>query len=178
MLQSVTEALDTTPDQLNNRVKNLIEDAQQHSAAAQRLREAVALAPAARSACVVVKDDNDQECHFWVDQLPASLERDAKLVRSRATHLLKTHGDTLHVVTAGATVACAGSLPGTISEGEDTAALDARFLMRHVTKHFGGKGGGSPTVTSGRLDGADPPAAAAIASAFEGIKLSLNSDTQ
>ena len=44
----------------------------QHNTTAKRLREAIASAPAARSACVVVKDTNDRECHFWVDELPAS----------------------------------------------------------------------------------------------------------
>ena len=121
-----------------------------------------------------MKDDNDSDWHFWVDTLPASLEGDAKLVRSRAMHLLQSHADTLHVVTAGTTVACAGSLPGVASDGEGSAQLDARFLMRHVTKHFGGKGGGSTTVTMGRLDGPDSPSAAAIAGAFEGIKFRLD----
>ena len=174
LLQSVSKSLDTTPKQLHKRVKNLEEEAQQHSKTAQRLREAIALAPAAQSASAVVKDDNNSDWHFWVDLLPASLEGDAKLVRNRAMHLLQTHTDILHVVTAGTTVACAGSLPGTTSDGEGSVQLDARFLMRHVTKHFGGKGGGSTNVTMGRLDGPDSPPADAIARVFEGIKFRLN----
>ena len=178
VLRSVSEALDTTPKQLPKRVRNLVDEAQKHSAAAQRLRAAVASGPAARSACVVLKDDSDRDCHFWVDELPAALEGDTKLVRSRAMHLLQTHPDTMHVVTAGSTVACAGSMLDTLgdAEGGKPSPLDARFLMRQVTRHFGGKGGGTTSVTMGRFDGAPPPSATAIAEAFGGIKLSRDSD--